>query len=174
MPRLSELIRQGKVPEKEAKRMTAQGIEEFTFQNNSKTNASGKRAHTASLFNIGISRILLVFAIIIMMALFVVWEKNKTIELGYHVAKLQRNCDELSENNRKLNYYVNRLKSPEVIAFKIQSLKLPLIQQEETSYMTAMGQSQFKENVTKPVKTGMNKDLYTQKEPILNCCSLHN
>ena len=171
MLKLSDLIKQGKMPEKE----TTQGNEAFEFQDYSEVKASEKVVHTASVFNFGISRILLVFTIIITMALFVVWERNKTIELGYQVAKLQRNCAELSEKNRKLNYYVNRLKSPEVIAFKIRSLKLPLIQQEETSYMTAMGrQSQLKENLTKPIKTGLNKDLYTQKEPILNCCSLHN
>jgi len=62
--------------------------------------------------------------------MFVVSERNKIIETGYLVAKLQRNCDESSEKNRKLNYHVGRLKSPEVIVYKVQSLKLPLIPQK--------------------------------------------
>ncbi len=122
----------------------------------------------------GVSRILLVFIIAIVMAMFLVWERNKTIELGYHVAKLQKNCTELSEKNRKLNYHVNRLKSPQVIVYKIQSLKMPLVPQDATSGIIMLGQTKFQENVAKSQKTSLNKDLYTQKDQILNCCSLHN
>jgi len=122
----------------------------------------------------GISRILLVFTIAIMMAMFLVWERNKIIELGYQVAKLQKNCTELSEKNRKLNYHVDRLKSPQIIVYKIQSLKMPLVPQDATSGIIMMGQAKFQENVAKSQKTSLNKDLYTQKGHILNCCSLHN
>jgi len=121
----------------------------------------------------GVSRILVMFTIAIAMAMFVVWERNNIIEIGYQVAKLQRDCDELSEANRKLNYYVSRLKSPENIVYKVQSLKLPLILQEDSSGIMIAGQIKLKENVLKAMKTSLNKDLYTQKEPILNCCSLH-
>lgn len=122
----------------------------------------------------GVSRILLVFTIAIILAMFLVWERNKMIELGYQVAKLQKNCTELSEKNRKLNYYVNRLKSPQVIVYKIQSLKMPLVPQDATSGIIMMGQAKFQENMAKSQKTSLNKDLYTQKDQILNCCSLHN
>lgn len=122
----------------------------------------------------GVSRILLMFAIAITMAMFVVLEKNKIIGIGYQVAKLQRSCAELSETNRKLNYYVSRLKSPEIIAYKVQSLKLPLLPQEDSSGMMVAGQIKLKDEVMKQVKTNLNKDLYTQKEPFLECCSLHN
>lgn len=122
----------------------------------------------------GVSRILLVFIIAIVMAMFLVWERNKTIELGYQVAKLQKNCTELSEKNRKLNYHVNRLKSPQMIVYKIQSLKMPLVPQDATSGIIMMGQAKFQENMAKSQKTSLNKDLYTQKGQILNCCSLHN
>jgi hypothetical protein len=122
----------------------------------------------------GVSRILLVFTIAIMMAMFLVWERNKMIELGYQVAKLQKNCTELSEKNRKLNYHVDRLKSPQIIVYKIQSLKMPLVPQDATSGIIMMGQAKFQENVAKSQKTSLNKDLYTQKDQILNCCSLHN
>lgn len=121
----------------------------------------------------GVSRILVMFTIAIAMAMFVVWERNKIIEIGYGVAKLQRNCDELSEANRKLNYYVSRLKSPENIVYKVQSLKLPLILQEDSSGIMIAGLIKLKENGKKSTKASLNKDLYTQKEPILNCCSLH-
>jgi ligand-binding sensor protein len=113
------------------------------------------------------------FTIAIAMAMVVVWERNKIIEIGYQVAKLQRNCDELLESNRKLNYYVSRLKSPENIVYKVQSLKLPLILQEDSSGIMIAGQIKLKENVTKAPKINLNKDLYTQKESILGCCSLH-
>ena len=122
----------------------------------------------------GISRILLVFTIAIILAMFLVWERNKMIELGYQVAKLQKNCTELSEKNRKLNYHVDRLKSPQIIVYKIQSLKMPLVPQDATSGIIMMGQAKFQENVAKSQKTSLNKDLYTQKDQILNCCSLHN
>jgi len=122
----------------------------------------------------GVSRILLVFTIAIIMAMFLVWERNKIIELGYQVARLQKNCAELSEKNRKLNYHVNRLKSPQIIVYKIQSLKMPLVPQDTTLGIIMMGQAKFQENVAKSLKTSLNKDLYTQKGQIINCCSLHN
>ena len=122
----------------------------------------------------GVSRILLVFTIAIILAMFLVWERNKMIELGYQVAKLQKNCTELSEKNRKLNYHVDRLKSPQIIVYKIQSLKMPLVPQDETSGIIMMGQAKFQENVAKSLKTSLNKDLYTQKDKFLNCCPLHN
>lgn len=122
----------------------------------------------------GVSRILLVFTIAIILAMFLVWERNKMIELGYQVARLQKNCTELSEKNRKLNYHVDRLKSPQIIVYKIQSLKIPLVPQDATSGIIMMGQAKFQENVAKSQKTSLNKDLYTQKDQILNCCSLHN
>ena len=122
----------------------------------------------------GVSRILLVFAITIIMAMFLVWERNKIIELGYQEAKLRKNCTELSEKNRKLNYHVNRLKSPQIIVYKIQSLKMPLVPQDATLGIIMMGQAKFQENVAKSLKTSLNKDLYTQKDKFLNCCPLHN
>ena len=122
----------------------------------------------------GVSRILLVFTIAIVMAMFLVWERNKIIESGYQVARLQKNCTELSEKNRKLNYHVNRLKSPQIIVYKMQSLKMSLVPQDATSGIIMLGQAKFQENVAKSQKTSLNKDLYTQKDQILNCCSLHN
>lgn len=121
----------------------------------------------------GVSRILVMFAIAIAMAVFVVWERNKIIEIGYQVAKLQRNCDELSEANRKLNYYVGRLKTPENIVYKVQSLKLPLILQEDSSGMMVAGQIRPKESTMRALKAKLNKDLYTQKGVALDCCPLH-
>lgn len=121
----------------------------------------------------GVSRILLLFVITIAMAMFVVSERNRIIEIGYQVAKLQRSCDELSEKNRKLNYYVSRLQSPEVIVYKVQSLKLPLAPQEDQAGMIAV-QVKLKEDVIKAMKKVINKDFYTQKGALVNCCSLHN
>ncbi|MDN3514849.1 MAG: hypothetical protein NG747_10660 [Candidatus Brocadia sp.] len=119
----------------------------------------------------GLSRILAMFIIAIAMALFVVWERNKIIEIGYQVAKLQRNCDELSEKNRKLSYYVGRLKSPENIVSKVQSLKLPLVLQGDLSGVMIAGHRKLQENVISAMKTSANKDLYTQKEMVLHGCS---
>ena len=122
----------------------------------------------------GVSRILLVFAIVIGMAMFVVRERNEVIGIGYRVAALQKNCEELTEKKRKLEYHVKRLKSPEIIAYKVQSLKLPLVPREETSGIIMMGQTKYKENMMNVVKAGSNKGLYTQKNPYSDCCSLHN
>lgn len=110
------------------------------------------------------------------MAVFVVWERNKIIEVGYQVAKLQRHCDELSETNRKLNYHVGRLKTPENVAYKVQSLKLPLVLQEDSSGIMVAGRIKVKKSVTKTMKTmktNLKKDLYTQKGMAVDCCSLH-
>lgn len=115
----------------------------------------------------------LMFTITIAMAMFVVSERNKIIETGYLVAKLQRNCDESSEKNRKLNYHVGRLKSPEVIVYKVQSLKLPLIPQENESGMIA-GYIKLKKDAMKATKTVVHKDVFTQKISRIDCCSLHN
>src|SRR3990167_8756798 len=116
----------------------------------------------------GMSRIILIFIITIAMAMFVALERNKTLEVGYQIAKLQKNYAELEEN-----YKVSRLKKPEIIAMKVQSLKLPLTIQEERTGIILMGQK-FKDNVMKATDTNFIKDLYTQKELNLNCCSLHN
>ena len=121
----------------------------------------------------GISRMVLMFTITIAMAMFVVSERNKIIETGYLVAKLQRNCDESSEKNRKLNYHVGRLKSPEVIVYKVQSLKLPLIPQENESGMIA-GYIKLKKDAMKATKTVVHKDVFSQKISRIDCCSLHN
>jgi len=107
------------------------------------------------------------------MAMFVALERNKTLEVGYQIAKLQKNYAELEEKNKILNYKVSRLKKPEIIAIKVQSLKLPLTIQEERTGIILMGQK-FKDNVMKATDTNFIKDLYTQKELNLNCCSLHN
>ncbi len=108
-----------------------------------------------------------------MMSMLLVLERNKIIEVGYQVAKLQKNCAELSEKNRKLNYYVSRLKSPEIIAYKVQSLKLPLIPQEGSPGVMVAGQILLKEDMIKTINMNPNKDLYTQRAPVLDCCSLH-
>ena len=107
------------------------------------------------------------------MAMFVALERNKTLEIGYQIAKLQKSYAELEEKNKILNYKVSRLKNPEIIAIKVQSLKLPLAIQEEKTGIILMGQK-FKNNVMKATDTNFIKDLYTQKELNLNCCSLHN
>ncbi|MCF6157575.1 MAG: hypothetical protein E3K32_03160 [wastewater metagenome] len=119
-------------------------------------------------------RIVVMLSITIMMAVFIVWEKNKIIMIGYQVAKLQENCAELSEENRKMNYYVNRLKSPEVIAHKVQTLRLPLLLEGSVLGTVVASQTKMEGKATRSVKAGRNKYLYTQKEPVLNCCSLHN
>ncbi len=111
-----------------------------------------------------VSRILLVFTIAISLAMFVVYEKNKMIEIGYQAAKAQKTCAELSEKNRKLRHHVDRLKAPEIIALKVQSLKLPLVPQEESAEILVANQIKCKENMMKSVKTSLNKDLYTQKD----------
>lgn len=112
----------------------------------------------------GISRMLLMFTISISMAIFVVSERNKIIAIGYHVAKLQKNCDELSEKNRKLNYYVGRLKSPEAIVFKVQSLNLPLVLREDESAIVA-GRIRLKRDGMNAKKTVVRKDVFTQRYP---------
>lgn len=89
----------------------------------------------------GMSRFLIMFAIIIMMAMLIVWERNKTYEIGYHVANLQKECAELTEKNRKLNYYVSVLKSTEIIALKVQTLNLPLTPEGDTQLPTGLCQA---------------------------------
>lgn len=110
----------------------------------------------------GVSRIVFLFVIAIAMAMFVVSERNKSIEIGYQIAKLQKSCSELSEKNRKLGYYVDKLKSPDVIAYKVQSMKLSLNPQEELRGTLVASRTKPKDDAT---KTRWSKNLYTQKEP---------
>ena len=118
----------------------------------------------------GISRIVFLLSIAIAMAMFVVSERNNTIELGYQIAKLQKSCVELSEKNRNLAYYVDKLKSPDVIAFKVQSMKLALNQQEEFRGTLVASRTKPKEDAA---KIRVNKTLVTQKEPATTGRSLH-
>lgn len=119
-------------------------------------------------------RIVFLFSIIITLATLVVWEKNKSIELGYQIAHLQKKYAELSEKNRKINYHVNRLKSPEIIAYKIQTLRLPLTLEEDQLGRLVASQTRTEGNIANARRSGWIKDLYTQKGSMLNCCPLHN
>ncbi len=118
----------------------------------------------------GISRIVFLLSIAIAMAMFVVSERNNTIEIGYQIAKLQKSCVELSEKNRNLAYYVDKLKSPDVIAYKVQSMKLVLNPQEEFRGTLVASRTKTKEDAT---KIRLNKTLVTQKEPATTGRSLH-
>lgn len=118
----------------------------------------------------GVSRIVFLLSIAIAMAMFVVSERNNTIEIGYQIAKLQKSCVELSEKNRNLAYYVDKLKSPDVIAYKVQSMKLALNPQEEFRGTLVASRTKQKEDAT---KIRVNKTLVTQKEPATTGRSLH-
>jgi len=118
----------------------------------------------------GISRIVFLLAIAIAMAMFVVSERNNTIEIGYQIAKLQKSCAELSEKNRKLAHYVDKLKSPDVIAYKVQSMNLALSPQEEFRGTLVASRTKPKEDTT---KIRINKTLVTQKEPATTGRSSH-
>lgn len=115
----------------------------------------------------GVTRILLLFTIAITMAMFVVWGKNETIQMGYQIAMLQKKHAELFEKKRKLNHYVNQLKSPEIIANKVHSLKLTLVPREYQPGILMAGQIKLKEQATGVTKATFYKNLYTQKESVL-------
>ncbi|MGQ3686160.1 MAG: hypothetical protein ACUBOA_14315 [Candidatus Loosdrechtia sp.] len=117
-------------------------------------------------------RIVFLFSVIIAMATLVVWEKNKSIELGYQIACFQKTYAELTEKNRKINYHVRRLKSPEIIAYKVYALRLPLILEDDQPGRLVASKTEGSR--IKGKRAGLMKDLYTQKSSLLNCCSLHN
>ncbi|WP_347274139.1 hypothetical protein [Candidatus Kuenenia sp.] len=117
-------------------------------------------------------RWLVMFAIIITMAVLVVWERNKTIETGYQIAQLQKDFNEMSERNKNLNYYVQKLKSPEVIVDKVKIYQLALLPKEYFQNSVVAGN--IKGNVGRDAKTIMAGNLYTQKEQILKGRVLHN
>lgn len=117
-------------------------------------------------------RWLVMFAIIITMAVLVVWERNKTIETGYHIAQLQKDFNEMSERNKNLNYYVQKLKSHEVIVDKVKTYQLALLPQEDSS--NSVVARNIKGSVAVSLKTIMAGNLYTQKGQILRGRALHN
>ncbi|MCR4292111.1 MAG: hypothetical protein NUV76_04445 [Candidatus Kuenenia sp.] len=117
-------------------------------------------------------RWLVMFAIIITMAVLVVWERNKTIETGYQIAQLQKDFNEMSERNKNLNYYVQKLKSHEVIVDKVKTYQLALLPKEYFQNSVVAGN--IKGNVGRDTKTIMAGNLYTQKEQILKGRVLHN
>ena len=98
----------------------------------------------------------------IAMAMFVVSERNNSIEIGYQIAKLQKSCSELSEKNRTLGYYVDKLKSADVIAYKVQSMKLVLNQPEELRGTLVASKTKANDVAA---KARISKNLYTQREP---------
>ena len=118
----------------------------------------------------GISRVIFLLSIAITMAMFVVSERNSTIEIGYQIAKLQKSCVELSEKNRKLAYDVDNQKSPNAIACKVQFMKLALNPQEEFRGTLVASRTKLKEDTA---KIRVNKTLVTQKEPATTGRSLH-
>ncbi|OHB74326.1 MAG: hypothetical protein A2W17_10295 [Planctomycetes bacterium RBG_16_41_13] len=120
----------------------------------------------------GMFRWLVMFAIIIAMAVLVVWERNKTIETGYQVAQLQKDFNEMTERNKNLNYYVQKLKAPEVIVNKVKTYQLALLPQEGSQNSVVARNA--KEGVAVSLKTIMAGNLYTQKEQILRGRALHN
>lgn len=118
-------------------------------------------------------RWLVMFAIAIAMAVLVVWERNKIIETGYQIAELQKEFIELSERNKKLDYYVLRLKSPEVIVDKVKAYQLALLPQQEDS-SNRLAARKRKKSVEVSSKTIMAGNLYTQKESIFRGYASHN
>lgn len=123
-------------------------------------------------FNMEMFRWLVMFAIIITMAVLVVWERNKTIETGYQIAQLQKDFNEMSERNKNLNYYVQKLKSHEVIVDKVKTYQLALLPQEDSSNSVVARNT--KGSVAVSLKTIMAGNLYTQKDQILRGRALHN
>ena len=79
------------------------------------------------------------------------------------MAELQKSWGELSEKNRKLAHYVDELRSPGVVAYQVQSMKLAhLNPQEEFRGTLVASRTKQKEDAT---KIRLNKTLVTQKEP---------
>lgn len=118
----------------------------------------------------GISRIVFLMSITIAMAMFVVSERKNTTKIGYQMAELQKSCAELSEKNRNLAHYVDKMKSSSVIAYKVQSMKLALNQQEEFRGTLVANRIKTTEDAT---KIRVNKTLVTQKEPATTGRSSH-
>ncbi|MDR4508818.1 MAG: hypothetical protein MRJ65_11390 [Candidatus Brocadiaceae bacterium] len=108
------------------------------------------------------SRLLLIFLIVIAMAMFVVWERNKIIVTGYQVARLQKSCMELSEKNRKLNYFVCRLKEPKIIISKVELFKIPIIPGENAFGVTVVKEEKSREVSQRTIKISMKNNLYTE------------
>lgn len=113
----------------------------------------------------GISRIVFLLTIAIAMAMFVVSERNNTTKIGYQIAELQKSCSELKEKNRYLSYYIDKSKSPDIIAFKVRGMKLSLNRPEELRGTLVSGRTNPKEDT---MKTMVSKNLVTQKEPATN------
>ena len=78
-----------------------------------------------------ICRMLFLIIIIVMMSLILVWEQNNITRIGYRVSSLHKRKIDLIEENRMLEYEVNKLVSGERISKVIKSFNLNLVYAHE-------------------------------------------
>ena len=67
--------------------------------------------------------VLTAFALVSMLT---VWQRLRSVQMGYEIGRLQRMRNVVVEENRRLELEADRLKSPEVLLRKIKELKLGL------------------------------------------------
>ncbi len=61
------------------------------------------------------------------MTIFTISESSRTVNIGYNIARMEKELKRLSEENKKLEYKSDRLKVPEKISLRVRDMKLNLI-----------------------------------------------
>ena len=74
-----------------------------------------------------ICRYTCVLLIILVMTIFTMSESSRTIKVGYDIAKMEQELKKLSEENQKLVYKSDRLRTFNQISLKVKNMKLGLV-----------------------------------------------
>ena len=72
-----------------------------------------------------------ILVIILIMAIFIMSEGSRKIQIGYDIARMEDELVRLSEERKKLIFKSDKLKKPEMISMKVQDMKLNLKVQED-------------------------------------------
>ncbi len=74
-----------------------------------------------------VCRYICVLLIILIMTIFTISESSRTVNIGYNIARMEKELKRLSEENKKLEYKSGRLKVREKVSLRVKDMKLNLI-----------------------------------------------
>ena len=74
-----------------------------------------------------VCRYICVLLIILIMTIFTISESSRTVNIGYNIARMEKELKKLSEKNKKLEYKSGRLKVREKVSLRVKDMKLNLI-----------------------------------------------
>ncbi len=74
-----------------------------------------------------VCRYICVLLTILIMTIFTISESSRVIRIGYNIARMEKELEKLSEENKKLEYKSSRLKVFEKVSLRVKDMRLNLI-----------------------------------------------